>query len=122
VPAITTTLVAFVAVRIATALYFRPLFAVSKTGSPLVSTPPLAWSLYANILPGPAGPTTACDSATGGWQDTLSCVTAHGYRNHLTYLPASRFWLVQGAESGIFLALALALAIITYTSVTTRDA
>lgn len=120
-PAITTTLVVFVAVRIATALYFRPLFAVSKNSSPLVGTPPLSWSLYANILPGAAGPTTACANLAG-WQAIQSCVTAHGYRNHLTYLPASRFWLVQGVESGIFLVLALALAIITYWSLTTRDA
>ena len=32
-----------------------------------------------------------------------------------------RFWLVQGVESGIFLALALALTIFTYWSVTTRE-
>jgi hypothetical protein len=122
VPAITTTLVVFPAVRIVTALYLRPLFAVSKNVSPLASTPPLSYSLGADILPGAAGPTTACASPAGGQQDSLACLAAHGYQNHITYLPASRFWPVQGVESGIFLILALALAIFTYWSVTAREA
>jgi ABC-type transport system involved in multi-copper enzyme maturation permease subunit len=98
VPAITTTLVVFAAVRIVTALYFRPLFAVSKYVSPNArgGTPPLSWSLFEDIL----GPK----------------------REHIIYLPASRFWPVQGVESGIFLVLALALAIVTYWLVTTREA
>jgi hypothetical protein len=122
VPAITTTLVVFPAVRIVTALYLRPLFAVSKNVSPLVNTPPLSYSLSADILPGATGPTTACASPAGGQQDPLACLAAHGYQNHITYLPASRFWPVQGVESGTFLILALALAIFTYWSVTTREA
>jgi hypothetical protein len=119
--AITTTLVVFPAARIVTALYLRPLFALSRNVSPLAGTPPLSYSLGADILPGPAGPTTACATAAGGQQVSLSCLAAHGYQNHITYLPASRFWPVQGAESGIFLVLALALAIFTYWSVTTRE-
>jgi len=47
---------------------------------------------------------------------------ANSYQSHITYLPASRFWPVQGVESGIFLVLALALAMFTYWSVMTRDA
>jgi len=110
------------AVTAVTALYLRPLFAVSKNVSPLASTPPLSYSLGADILPGAAGPTTACASPAGGQQDSLACLAAHGYQNHIAYLPASRFWPVQGVESGIFLILALALAIFTYWSVTTREA
>jgi hypothetical protein len=53
---------------------------------------------------------------------SLSCLAAHSYQNHITYLPPSRFWPVQGVESGIFLVLALALAIFTYWSVTSREA
>lgn len=45
---------------------------------------------------------------------TLRCLAAHDAYNHISYLPASRFWTVQGVESGIFLVLALALAIFTY--------
>jgi hypothetical protein len=33
-----------------------------------------------------------------------------GYREAITYLPTSRYWPLQGTETGIFLALALALA------------
>ena len=98
VPAIMTTLVIFPAVRIATALYFRPLFAVSQYVPPTPNggTPPLSWSLF---------------------EDILSSKT-----EHMIYLPASRFWVVQGTESGIFLALTLALATLTYWQITTREA
>ena len=112
VPAITITLVVFPAVRIVTALYFRPLFAVTKNVSALAGAPPLSYSLGQDILGGSNA--AACQ--------TLRCVAAHGAYNHITYLPASRFWPVQGVESGIFLALALALSVFTYWSVTTREA
>jgi hypothetical protein len=98
VPAIMTTLIVFPAVRIVIALYFRPLFAVSQYVRPLAGAgyPPLSWGLSADIL----------SSKT----------------ERIIYLPASRFWPVQGVESGIFLILTFALAIFTYWSVTTRDA
>jgi hypothetical protein len=112
VPAIMTTLVVFPAVRIVMALYFRPLFAVTKNVSALAGTPPLSYSLGQDILGG--SNTVACQ--------TLRCMAAHGAYNHISYLPPSRFWPVQGVESGIFLVLALALAIFTYWSVTTREA
>lgn len=112
VPAIMTTLVAFVAVRIVTALYFRPLFAVTKNVSALAGPPPLAYSLGQDVVGG--SNTTACQS--------LKCLAAHGAYNHISYIPASSFWPLQGVESAIFLVLALALAGITYWSVTTREA
>ncbi len=112
VPAIATTLVAFAAVRIVTAFYFRPLFAVTKNVSALAGPPPLSYSLGQDILGG--SNTAACQ--------TLRCVAEHGGYNHISYLPASRFWPIQGVESGIFLVLALALAIFTYWLVTTREA
>lgn len=97
VPAIMTTLIVFPAVRIIMALFFRPLFAVNQNVPPRAGAgyPPLSWGLFADIL----------SSKT----------------EHVIYLPASRFWPVQGVESGIFLILALALAIFTYWSVTTRE-
>ena len=118
VPAITTTLVVFPAVRIVTALFLRPLFAVSKNVSPLAGTPPLSWSLSADILPSAAA-STACANASGQ-RGRVVALAAHS-AEHIIYLPANRFWPVQGVESGIFLVLALALAIFTYWSVTTRD-
>jgi ABC-type transport system involved in multi-copper enzyme maturation permease subunit len=112
VPAIMATLVIFPAVRIPMALYFRPLFAVTKNVSALAGPPPLSYSLGQDILGG--SNTAACK--------TLRCVAAHRAYNHISYLPANRFWLVQGVESGIFAALALALAIFTYWLITTREA
>jgi ABC-type transport system involved in multi-copper enzyme maturation permease subunit len=112
VPAIMTTLVAFVAVRIVTALYFRPLFAVTKNVSALAGPPPLAYSLGQDIVGG--SNTANCQS--------LKCLAAHGAYNHISYIPASSFWPLQGVESAIFFVLALALASFTYWSVTTREA
>jgi hypothetical protein len=116
VPAIATTLAVFLTVRVVTALYLRQQFAVSKNVSPAAGAPPLSYSLGADILPGRA--------ATPGASQchSLPCLAAHGYYQHITYLPASRFWPVQGAESGVFLVLALALAIFTYWSVTRGEA
>ena len=129
VPAITTTLVVFAALRLVTALVLRKNLAVSKNVSPLANVPALAWGLGSKyISPGGAiangttGTSAACANVAGGQQAALSCLAAHGYHQHLTYLPTSRFWPVQGVESGIFAILALALAIFTYWWVTTREA
>ena len=40
----------------------------------------------------------------------LDCLTGHGIRIAVTYQPASRYWAFQWTETGIYLALALALA------------
>ena len=129
VPAITTTLVVFVALRMVTALILRKDLAVSKNVSPHASVPALAWSLGTNYISptgavanGTTGTSAACANVAGGQQGALSCLAAHGYHQRITYLPASRFWPVQGVESGIFAILALALAIFTYWWVTTREA
>lgn len=97
VPAIMTLFIVFPAVRIIIALFFRPLFAMDQVIAPLPGGgyPPLSWGLFADILSSKA--------------------------EHVIYLPASRFWLVQGVESGIFLVLALSLAITIYWLVAARD-
>jgi hypothetical protein len=38
------------------------------------------------------------------------CMQSRGYREAISYLPTSRYWPLQWIETGIFLALALALA------------
>ena len=50
------------------------------------------------------------------------CLAAAGYHNYLTYQPASRYWAFQGIETGIYLAVALALIALTYVVVIRRDA
>jgi hypothetical protein len=52
----------------------------------------------------------------------LSCLTAHGYRDFITYQPANRFWAFQGIEAGIFVFLAAVLIAVTAIVVLRRDA
>jgi hypothetical protein len=40
----------------------------------------------------------------------VNCLASHGVRIAVTYQPASRYWPFQWTETGIYLALALALA------------
>lgn len=51
---------------------------------------------------------------------TSACIHAHGWLYQVTWQPESRFWLFQGIESAIFLALALLLVALTVWWVTTR--
>jgi len=51
-----------------------------------------------------------------------ACVREAGYRGYLTYQPASRFWIFQGIETGIFLVLAAALIAIAFWIIWRRDA
>jgi hypothetical protein len=51
-----------------------------------------------------------------------TCMTAHGFRDLITYQPAGRFWAFQGIEAGIFLVLAAALVAVTFRLVLARDA
>ena len=52
----------------------------------------------------------ACQTAPPGGKGLLGqCLASHGFRQMLTYQPASRFWAFQGIEAGIFVMLAAAL-------------
>jgi hypothetical protein len=42
--------------------------------------------------------------------DFYGCLTSQGIREAISYQPASRYWPFQWTETGIYLALALALA------------
>lgn len=42
--------------------------------------------------------------------DKFSCLASHGIAIAVTYQPPSRYWPIQWAETGIYLALALILA------------
>ena len=52
----------------------------------------------------------------------LSCMQHAGFRQFVTYQPASRYWAFQGIETGIYLAVAAALIAITFYAVRRRDA
>jgi hypothetical protein len=42
--------------------------------------------------------------------DFLDCLASHGFREAISYQPASRYWRFQATETAIYLALALAMA------------
>jgi hypothetical protein len=46
----------------------------------------------------------------GGGPSGIACLASHRIRIAVSYQPASRYWALEGTETAIFLALALALA------------
>lgn len=68
-----------------------------------------AW--FAQCLPPPPSPTAPPRAA--GKASLITCIdrlSAEGYRQQLVYQPASRFWALQWAETGMFVALSALLA------------
>jgi hypothetical protein len=135
-PAIATTLGAFVAVRVAIGVYLRPHFLAPLTtlGS-LAGTgaPSGAWVISSGITgPGghPLGRSFSLDQIPAACQHggigekglLLPCLVAHGYRQAVTYQPAGRFWAFQGMEAAIFVVLTGALIAVAFRRVLTRDA
>jgi hypothetical protein len=78
---------------------------------------PSAWVLSSGTV-NAAGQTThatpaACTvpSMQGGASPAfLDCLASHGIQEAISYQPASRYWAFQWIETGIYLALALAMA------------
>jgi hypothetical protein len=137
VPAMAITLAIFAAAQLATPLWIRPhLTPPSHATAPIAAADLAYGSLTADVVPGqpdawilssqalnPAGQPVstvpaACASppaALGEKGGTSAitpaqCMQKRGYREAISYVPTSRYWPVQGAETGIFLALAIALA------------
>jgi hypothetical protein len=58
-----------------------------------------------------AGPPAAGASSAAGFPSGIGrCLASHGVREAVSYQPASRYWPLQLTETGLFVALALALA------------
>jgi hypothetical protein len=122
-PAMAATFVGFIALRGVVELVLRPqyLAPVARVTNPTEGNPTPYngdWVLnngfaYLDRAGHPitsAAATSLCsDSAKGTTLGFTSCLHDHGIQLLNLYQPASRFWLFQGIESGIFLALALAL-------------
>jgi hypothetical protein len=137
VPAMAITLAIFAAAQLAMPLWVRPhLIPPSHTTAAIASADLDFGSLTAAVVPGqpnawilssqalnPAGqPVSTIPAAcanppapTGQKGGTsgitpAQCMQSRGYREAISYLPTSRYWPLQWVETGIFLALALALA------------
>jgi hypothetical protein len=136
VPAMAVTLAIFAAVQIAMPLWVRPsLFPARHTtvtigrditfnndpqGNFRLTTgslpgQPGAWILSSGAVDAAGHPVSivpACGRAVvnGSGPSGLECLTSHGIRIAVTYQPASRYWPFQWAETGIYLAVSLALA------------
>ncbi len=71
--------------------------AVNAAGQPAVAPAACQSAIPHNVNP----------SGTSAW---ASCLASHGIRAAASYQPVNRFWPLQLAETGLFLALTLALA------------
>ena len=131
VPAMAVTLAIFAAAQLAMPLWVRPhLIPPDRTIVTIDSAQLDFGNLTATVVPGRPGAwlissgainaagqpvsdlPAACQAAFSGLKPTSpgACLESHGFREVITYEPASRYWPLQGIETGIFLALALALA------------
>jgi len=136
VPAMAITLAVFAAVQLAMPLAVRPhLVSPSHTTASIEAADQVYASLTADVVPGhpdawilssqalnaagqpvstiPAACNNANPSGEKGGTTQITpgqCMQSRGYREAISYLPTSRYWSLQVIETGIFLALALALA------------
>ena len=131
VPAMAVTLAIFAAAQLAMPLGVRPhLIPPDRTIATIESVDLDFGSLTATVVPGRPGAwilssgavnaagqpvsnlPAACQAAIAGLKPSSPslCMESRGFREAITYEPASRYWPLQGIETGIFGALALALA------------
>jgi hypothetical protein len=139
VPAMAVTLAVFAAIQLAVPLWVRPhLFPPDHVAAPLssvqislvgVTSPDGHLTVTAGDVPGQPGawilasgpvnsagqpvstPPAACAPGRGVNLIPLpGCLARLGFREAISYQPASRFWALQWIETGIYLILALALA------------
>lgn len=119
VPAMAITLIIFIALRMAIALFWRPYFLPPIVNIlPISSTarlPAHAWNLkgdtidrQGNVLPSNAP--EICATA----DSFFTCMDEHGYKLRAVYQPKERFWLFQVFEGGIYLLLSAGLFVFSY--------
>jgi hypothetical protein len=136
IPAMAVTLAIFAAVQVAMPLWIRPhLFPPDHTTAAISSFTALPTQIGSNgtfafgvqFLPGQPGawilsagavnaaghpvstnPAACLSDALSGSPAWTQCLTSHGIRIGVTYQPTSRYWAIQGTETAIYLALALA--------------
>jgi hypothetical protein len=136
-PAMAVALAIVIGLQIAVPLWVRPNLAppdhtiIPVTSLSLNSAAPYGpsdanFTAYADIVPGQpnawlltSGPVNAAGQAISatpagcagtGPAAFLGCLGSHGIRESISYQPARRYWPFQLGETGVYLALALALA------------
>jgi hypothetical protein len=129
-PALATTVVGFVAVRLIIVSYVRPHYLSARTTSGPIfrdqSLPSGSWILSrtpvlnGKAFSGPLEVPAICRLPTRG--DIDACLQRHGLASRIKYQPASRYWPFQWVESGIFVALAAVLVAVAVIAVRRRDA
>ncbi len=134
IPAMAVTLAIFAAVQIANPLWVRPhlltpdrtvvsgpsFFAAASisVGTLAANTVPghhEAWILSSDAINAAGQPVSTIPAACAPpppakAPDPGQCLASLGVREAISYQPASRYWPLQWVETGIFLALALALS------------
>ncbi|HVC81134.1 MAG TPA: hypothetical protein VNL35_11615 [Chloroflexota bacterium] len=132
-PALFTTAGLFVGVRLLVTTYIRPNFMAPVTGTlPWRGVSPLTrssiWTFSARAFERAGHVTTNMQVLLAdcrhmhGRGGTMSCVAARGYHRLITYQPASRFWVFQGIELGLYVVLAAALVTFTVVWIRRHDA
>lgn len=129
-PAIATTIVGYVAVRILVEVYARPHFLAStkvvSTPGPDNAVPSGSWLIserlvdaHGHAVSGPIAPPDGCvpKLARGG-----DCLAQLGYRMVTKFQPPSHYWPIQWIEFGIFTALAVALVAVAAVLTLRHDA
>jgi ABC-2 family transporter protein len=119
IPAMAVALGGYLAVWLPLGSWRYRIFAPATAHGPFGRTPSVPVNAYvlANSYTNAAGhPVSfasmakACMHSHGAERGVrLSCLAAKGYRFSTTYQPDSRFWPIQGVESGILLAAAVLL-------------
>lgn len=116
IPAMTVTVIGYLALRFSLQTLRGQLVAPVTTTGPVLATKPFhgAWVLstsYTDHADQPVGYgtlLTTCPNTQGNGLDA-SCLAAKGFHAIEIYHPDSHFWALQGIETGIYLAAAIAL-------------
>jgi hypothetical protein len=128
-PAMATTVGAFVGVRLLVELFARPHYM-----SPIVKLYPMktadpspagAWRVGTDLLHNGQvvnGPIRLNCGGAGTRQQMNDCADRLGYRFRVTYQPPGRYWTFQWIEFGIFVALAVLLTALAVLVLRRRDA
>jgi hypothetical protein len=74
-----------------------------------------------NGTPAPSSIPQACRTIQTGRQ-LGDCLDAHGFHYLVTYQPANHFWALQGAETALFLGVAVVFVVFSFWWVSRRDA